>query len=369
MKVLLLSPYDAPSHAYWRCGLCHHLDEWEWTCLTLPARFFSWRIRGNSLTWSQENRTQLDQSYDLVVATSMTDLATLCGLVPRLAQVPTVLYFHENQFAYPASSHQHPGVEPQMVSLYAALAADCLLFNSRYNMTTFMAGVDELLDKLPDGVPAGVVAQLQVKAQVLPVPIEQPDEPPQPRGNGVVEVVWNHRWEYDKGPELLLAAIAHLPAHLPLRFHVIGQSFRRQPDEFVRIQELLSERHWLGHWGYLELPAYRALLRQAHVVLSTAHHDFQGLAVLEAVAEGCLPLVPHRLAYPEWFAPEWLYSSGVNETAALCERLQELCENGCSQITPPDIAALYWNTLGACYRDILSEVAGRGAAAHPPDGL
>lgn len=360
MKVLLLSPYDAPSHAYWRRGLCHHLKDWDWTCLTLPARFFSWRIRGNSLTWSQEQRGLLEAPYDLLVATSMTDLATLRGLVPRLACVPTVLYFHENQFAYPASSHQHPGVEPQMVSLYAALAADCLLFNSRYNMTTFMAGVDELLHKLPDAVPAGVVAQLQAKAKVLPVPIEPPANSPQRRIGDAVEVVWNHRWEYDKGPDLLLAAIANLPMHLPLRFHVVGQSFRRQPDEFASIHELLRERHWLGCWGFLEAEEYRALLRQAHIVLSTAHHDFQGLAVLEAVAEGCLPLVPNRLAYPEWFTPRWLYASGADETAVLCERLQAFCKTGGTQIAPPDISALYWSALEFSYRRVLADVAGGG---------
>lgn len=369
MKVLLLSPYDAPSHAYWRRCLCRHLMDWDWTCLTLPARFFSWRIRGNSLTWSQEQRALLEESYDLLIATSMTDLATLRGLVPRLAQVPSVLYFHENQFAYPVSSHQHPGVEPQMVSLYAALAADCLLFNSRYNMTTFMAGVEQLLHKLPDAVPAGVVAQLQAKANVLPVPIDPPADPPQPRNSDSVEVVWNHRWEYDKGPELLLGAITHLPAHLPLRFHVVGQSFRRQPDEFAHIHELLRGRHWLGHWGHLEAEEYRALLRQAHIVLSTAHHDFQGLAVLEAVAEGCLPLVPDRLAYPEWFKPQWLYSSGANETAALCERLQVFCDTGCNQIAPPDISALYWSALEFRYRGILTEAAKRAAVAHSSDDL
>lgn len=369
MKVLLLSPYDAPSHAYWRRGLCHHLEDWDWTCLTLPARFFSWRIRGNSLTWSQEQRALLEEPYDLLIATSMTDLATLRGLVPRLAHVPTVLYFHENQFAYPASSRQHPGVEPQMVSLYAALAADCLLFNSRYNMTTFMAGVEQLLHKLPDAVPAGVVAQLQAKASVLPVPIEPPSYPSLPRNSDSVEVVWNHRWEYDKGPELLLAAIACLPAHLPLCFHVVGQSFRRQPDEFAYIHALLKERHWLGRWGYLAAEEYRALLRQAHVVLSTAHHDFQGLAVLEAVAEGCLPLVPNRLAYTEWFAPRWLYSSGADETAVLCERLQAVCQTGCDQIAPPDISALYWSTLEFSYRGILTDVATGRAAAHPSDDL
>ena len=367
MKTLLLSPYDAPSHAYWRTGLCRHLDDWQWTCLTLPARYFSWRVRGNSLTWSFDQRAVLAAPYDLVIATSMTDLATLRGLVPRLAQVPTILYFHENQFAYPASMHQRVGVEPQMVSLYAALAADCLLFNSHYNRTTFLAGVAALLKKLPDAVPLGVVERLAVKAQVLPVPLEHTKTCTALRSPGPLQVVWNHRWEYDKGPELLLAAIGELPADLSLQFHVIGQQFRRRPAEFDQIRQTLEQRGWLGRWGYIEsTDEYRTLLREAHVVLSTAHHDFQGLAVLEAVAEGCLPLLPDRLVYPEWFAPHWLYASGAGETKSLCDRLCALAENrasseGLDSLTAPDISALSWKQLESVYRTTLIKVAEAGA--------
>ena len=367
MKTLLLSPYDAPSHAYWRTGLCRHLDDWQWTCLTLPARYFSWRVRGNSLTWSFDQRAVLAAPCDLVIATSMTDLATLRGLVPRLAQVPTILYFHENQFAYPASMHQRVGVEPQMVSLYAALAADCLLFNSHYNRTTFLAGVAALLKKLPDAVPLGVVERLAVKAQVLPVPLEHPKTSTALRSPGPLQVVWNHRWEYDKGPELLLAAIGELPADLSLQFHVIGQQFRRRPAEFDQIRQTLEQRGWLGLWGYIEsTDEYRTLLREAHVVLSTAHHDFQGLAVLEAVAEGCLPLLPDRLVYPEWFAPHWLYASGAGETKSLCDRLCALAENrasseGLDSLKAPDISALSWKQLESVYRTTLIKVAEAGA--------
>lgn len=363
MRTLLLSPYDAPSHAYWRSGLCRHLGDWEWTCLTLPARFFSWRVRGNSLTWSLEQRAVLESPYDLLIATSMTDLATLRGLVPRLASVPSVLYFHENQFAYPASARQRVGVEPQMVSLYAALAADHLLFNSRYNLTSFMSGIAALLGKLPDAVPPGVVERLEAKAQVLPVPLERPSVAPVPRRPGPLQVVWNHRWEYDKGPELLLAALRQLPAQLALQVHVIGQQFRRRPAEFELIHELLQNRGWLGHFGFIEdVGRYRALLRQAHVVLSTAHHDFQGLAVLEAVAEGCLPLVPARLAYPEWFERQWLYPSGGGETAGLCQRLETLADNR-DNLEAPDISALSWQHLQPVYRQTLTQVAKTGANA------
>ncbi|MCZ6829899.1 MAG: DUF3524 domain-containing protein, partial [Gammaproteobacteria bacterium] len=107
MRVLLLSAYDADSHRHWRDCLSQGIGEWHWQTLALPARHFSWRIRGNPLYWSVAERQLLEQGYDLILATSMVDLATLRGLVPSLALVPAVLYFHENQFAFPDSRGRH----------------------------------------------------------------------------------------------------------------------------------------------------------------------------------------------------------------------------------------------------------------------
>ncbi len=103
MKILLLSAYDALSHQYWRKGLVRAFPEYDWTVLTLPPRYFSWRLRGNSLTWAYSKREVLSAGYDLLICTSMTDLSALKGMVPALANVPVLCYFHENQFAYPAS--------------------------------------------------------------------------------------------------------------------------------------------------------------------------------------------------------------------------------------------------------------------------
>ena len=90
-RLLLLSAYDAPSHAYWRHQLWNQLDEFEWTELCLPPRNFSWRIRDNAMQWASTERKNLTSDYDLVLATSMVDLASLRGLNPKLAEIPNVL--------------------------------------------------------------------------------------------------------------------------------------------------------------------------------------------------------------------------------------------------------------------------------------
>ena len=38
-------------------------------------------------------------------------------------------------------------------------------------------------------------------------------------------------------------------------------------------------------------------------VLSTAVHEFFGVAVVEALLAGCLPWLPDRLSYPELLPP------------------------------------------------------------------
>ncbi|HEY7884932.1 MAG TPA: DUF3524 domain-containing protein, partial [Cellvibrionaceae bacterium] len=140
MRVLVLSAYDAPSHKRWHQNLVDALDDIHWTVLTLPPRYFRWRIRANSLYWALACREQLLQPYDVVLATSMTDLTGLRSLLPELAKIPTIIYFHENQFVYPVTLQQHALLEPQMMTLYSALSADALVFNSAFNRDTFMAG-------------------------------------------------------------------------------------------------------------------------------------------------------------------------------------------------------------------------------------
>jgi glycosyltransferase involved in cell wall biosynthesis len=365
MRVLLLSAYDAHSHRRWREGLVAAFPEWEWMILTLPPRNFAWRIRGNSLSWAFGERQLLEQPCDLLVATSMTDLSTLRGLVPALTRLPTLVYCHENQFAYPEGRQTQGRVESMMVNLYTLLAADRVVFNSVWNRVSCLDGIRRLLKKMPDAVPPGVVAHVAAKSRVLPVPLEAAwfTAAGTVAGDQPLTIVWNHRWEYDKGPERLFAALLRLQqAGMDFRVHIIGQQFREQPAVFADMHARLAAH--IASWGMVQKPAdYRRILQQSHIVLSTALHEFQGLAMQEAVACGCVPLVPDRLAYVDCFAAPYRYPSCLDdherEGAAIAERILLWCgRDGCCGLPPvPDLSGLSWRQQQAAYAAELGALA------------
>ncbi|WP_062260893.1 tRNA-queuosine alpha-mannosyltransferase domain-containing protein [Endozoicomonas arenosclerae] len=372
MKILLLSAYDAMSHGYWRKGLVDTFPEYDWTVLTLTPRYFNWRLRGNSLSWALGEREVLEAGYDLLVCTSMTDLSALKGMMPALSRIPTLCYFHENQFAYPQADTQHKSVEPKILNLYTALAADQVLFNTAYNRETFLKGVDQLLKKLPDHIPPGVVERLRECSAVLPVPLPDVvfkqhssaflDEP--------LQIVWNHRWEYDKSPERFFQALGFLKEKgVSFKVHVVGQSFRKVPEVFASAKVEFADE--IGSWGYVEtVEEYRTLLQSSDVVVSTAIHDFQGIAILEAVAAGCYPLVPDRLAYPELFPARHRYGSFENspekEARLLADGLAELAamKAGGEELAAPDVQGLSWHSLRPCYQEWLEQLGSTSYRSH-----
>ena len=354
MHVLLLSAYDALSHRYWREGVTGALTDHTFSVHTLPPRYFSWRFRGNPLSWSGVDFSENEPSFDLLLTTSMTDLSALRGLNPSVRNLPTMLYVHENQFAYPKRSALDHELERQVTSLYSALSADKLMFNSTFNRNTFMEGVDLLLKRLPDQVPDDVLARIEQKSNVLHVPLQ--DEcflPDTSAAQDRLTLVWNHRWESDKGLDRLLCFVKSLnEVNTPLTFHILGQSGNRTPNELSVVRSLLDEQGRLGEFGFVKDRAkYLALLQSSHVVVSTSEHDFQGLSLLEAMACGCRPLVPDRLAYPEFIDTRFRYQpydDRVVEALSATELLRSWIGNLPAGQVPKQ---LRWQHLGSCYVD------------------
>lgn len=350
-RILLLSGYDAASHRYWRNTLVKGIEAFDWTEIALPDRHFSWRVRGNSLSFAFQHRDVLSQDYDCLIATSMVDLASLRGFVPQLANMPNLLYFHENQFDYPVKESAdlkaitQKIVSAQLTSIYALLCADKILFNSKYNQRTFFSGAKQLLNKLPDGIPKQLLKGMEEDSQVLPVPISEKfilKKQKQKQklrfenrmdNRDPLQIVWNHRWEYDKQPEIFFNAMHLLKQQgVQFRLHVLGQSFRQKPECFDKAQNSLKNE--IQTWGYQPEVDYYRILSESDIVISTALHDFQGLSMLEAILSGCFPVAPNRVAYPEYMQDNNLYQVGgeIDEAESLCAKLVEVL----SQEEKPD---------------------------------
>lgn len=347
-RVWLLSAYRADSHAAWADWLLETQADFAWQLLELPGRHFAWRIRGNPLSWLD---TLPDETPDLMVASSMVDLATLRGLHPRLADVPTLYYFHENQFAYPPGKKQLRSLEPKMVQLYGSLAADRLVFNSAYNRDTFLSGVAGLLKDMPDAVPGGIAARLAEKASLCPVAIHPVlPVPAVQRDPGLV--IWNHRWEHDKMPSLFAEAMLALASQgVSFRLALLGKRPQRLPESLARLRDAMPARIIAD--GMLPRESYRDMLSRAGVVVSTARHEFQGLSVLEAASAGARPLVPDDLCYPEQYAAGYRYPAG--DVDALVTRLREWLTGG----LPAAVDVSPWSTdrLRPAWNALLQELA------------
>lgn len=323
MRVLLIEPYASESHRRLLDGLQRRLPL-EFERIEMPPRKWKWRMRGAALHLVRELEQR--RPAEVVFCSAYLALTDLLALGPEwLRRARKVVYFHENQFVYPKRLDREWDFHFALTNLTTALAAEAIAFNSRYNRDTFFQALPALLRRFPDFRPLWAGEALASRAVVLPVPLD-PDEfsdSPRPERTGPARIVWNHRWEYDKNPEEFFAALFELD-RLGVAFElaVVGQQFQFRPPVFDQARERLAAR--IVQWGHLESRAdYLRCLAAADLVVSTAVHEFFGVAVMEAVRAGCAPVLPRRLAYPELFPPGCLYEEG-RLLSALLERIESL---------------------------------------------
>ena len=333
---------------------------------SLPPKVWKWRMRGSAYHFAERAERALGEGVrpDVVLASDYLNVADWRAIAPAaFGRVPTAVYFHENQLEYPEATERAVGAGFPFawINLSSALAADEVFFNSRYHRELFLRRVELALSKMPDAVPSRLSKRLAERSDVFPVGIDfDAGAPPAVDDAEGLEssptILWNHRWEYDKGPGLLLD-IAEAASQSDVVFNVVGQQFRQRPDVFDRLEARLRERGALGAWGFIEdRQAYRELLATCDIALSTADHDFQGLAVMEACLLGCTPLVPDRLAYPEWFPETFRYRDAQEAVAMLASYAANKRAGVC--LPRADLSAVTAEALLPRYREVLGSLAG-----------
>ncbi|NXJ74649.1 GTDC1 protein, partial [Trogon melanurus] len=456
MSVLLIEAFYGGSHKQLMDLLQEDLQE-DCVLCTLPAKKWHWKARTAALYFMQTVPTSAN--YRTLFASSVLNLAELAALRPDLGKLKKVLYFHENQLAYPVRKCQERDFQYGYNQILSCLVADVVVFNSAFNMESFLTSIGKFMKLVPDHRPKDLEKIIRPKCQVLYFPVRFPDVsrfmpehklahlkkvigvkrngdacrlealPDQQKSSAIMKssdarresglceaqpglcstrheglpspvtararsseseasestnpcqeeeeakrhltfnlssissgwddpqrplhIVWPHRWEHDKDPETFFKVLLKLKEEeLPFHVSVLGETFTEIPDIFAEAKKALGSS--VVRWGYLPgKDDYFQALCVADVVVSTAKHEFFGVAMVEAVHCGCYPLCPKALVYPEIFPAEYLYSTPEQ----LFKRLQNFCKR-------PDIvrkhlykgetAGFAWAALGGKFRSLLA---------------
>ncbi len=312
----------------------------------------------------------LERMPDCILVTDMLDLTTFLALTrPRTWNIPTAVYFHENQMSYPWAPHDRDRVKGRdvhygFINYTSALAADVIFFNSAYHRESFFAELPRLLKHFPDYNELNTIAALRAKSAVLPLGLnltrldafrhttrKKPNNPP--------VILWNHRWEYDKNPrEFFEALYALVERGLDFRVVILGECPREQPVEFLEAQARLGER--VLHIGYVaDFEEYARWLWHADILPVTSRHDFFGSSVVEAIYCGCFPLLPERLSYPELIPHTYHTMCLYQDLTDLIERLSHLITTtSWPPVTPLQsyVARFDWHIMAPEYDDQLELV-------------
>jgi glycosyltransferase involved in cell wall biosynthesis len=369
LTVWLLNPYHTGSHRAWAEGYAAH-SRHDIRVLAMQGYFWKWRMQGGALELAEQAKAALATGSrpDVLLATSMTNLPAFLALTRRaLGGVPAVLYMHENQLTYPSPPGSKRDLTYGAIQHLSILAADRVCFNSAYHLRAWFAELPRLLKHFPDYTHLETVDAARAKSCVLPVGCDLKRYDEHTRGGREEErrranepplILWNQRWEFDKDPATMLAALyALVDEGLPYRVALAGENFRVQPVEFTEARERLGPR--LVHFGFAESEAaYARLLWDADVVLSTAVHEFFGVSVVEAIYCGAAPVLPNRLSYPELIPPALHAACLYDDFVGLLARLKAcLAHRAQSPGLRQAMARFDWSMMGPVYDDLLEDVA------------
>jgi len=304
--VYLIDPYYADSHRYWADQLVNNLNARVRIFQRSPVNW-KWRMEGGAIDLAKEIN-QIDNIPETFLVTDYLNLSLFkCLLESRFLESRFVIYMHENQLTYPFSEKDSDVIKNRdshygFINYTSCLVADAIIFNSQYHQTVFFDALHTLSQRLPDSLDINL---LKNKSQVIPLTINTENfKIKLSKSNTTKNIIWNHRWDYDKRPDVFLDSMVQLKEN-NLKFNLIllGRIDKQTQKQYANQFEKLKES--IIHFGFAESRnEYLNLLAKGNIIISTSIHDFFGLSVLEGIYAGCRPVLPHDLAYPELVDPK-----------------------------------------------------------------
>ena len=329
MRILYLEAFYGGSHRAVADALIarsSHRIELE----TLPPHNWKWRMRDAALTFLERVKTW--EEFDLIVCGGMLTVADLLAGLPR--KKPLLLYAHETQLTYPTPDRTND-LHLGFTDVTNIAAATHTAFNSHSHRNAFLEQATELLRRMPRPRPRNLTRDLSSRSSVCHPGIDERftangrNHSAQPKQCPLI--VWNHRWEFDKDPDSFFRVLREIKRRgHRFKLALLGENFQVCPKAFVQAQQEFAEQ--LVACGYAESrESYAEWLLRADIVISTAIQENFGLSVMEAMASGCITLLPHRLSYPEIvpqrYHEQTLYNSEIELISKLEQTIRDFGEH------------------------------------------
>ena len=327
----------------------------------MPGENWRWRMLGAALH-VVETIPSLEP-YDGIIVSDLFNLSDFKALVGQPCP-PVMVYFHENQITYPQPPGDKGVFQLGIINISTALAADLVVFNSRFHRNAFLKAVPDFIDRGRDFRPGDIAGKIQKKSKVLypGITLNMENVTPSKKQTQPPLIIWNHRWGYDKNCETFVEAIEALEAQgLDFRLAIMGENFGKIPEVFENFGQRFKSK--ILQYGYVtERAAYENWLQQGAIVVSTAIQENFGMSMVEAMIMGCAPLMPRRLVYPE-ILPETLhdhflykhkYDLGEKLTAFVTDyqSYEPLLDN-----LAREMQSFLWPNVAAAYDETLEQLA------------
>ena len=305
LNILYVEPFYSGSHKQWidsyKVNSKHNIS-----ILDLPGKKWKWRMHGGAITLANRYN-ELNNKYDLMICSDMLNLPVFKSLCnPKLLPNKIAMYFHENQLSYPWSPLDQDlnlkrDLHYHYINYTSSLVSDYNFFNSNYHLKSYRIGLEKYLNKMPDFRNKNSINEIFKKSGVLPIGCTLNNYEMKKDSNKTPIILWNHRWEYDKNPELFFRILEELyDENINFSLIVLGQKHKEYPEIFDLAFKKLRDR--IIHFGYCDsYSEYMKYITMSNILPVTSKQDFFGIGIVEAVSSGNIPILPNRLSYPEIF--------------------------------------------------------------------